>query len=162
MRLSEVKSFLSNREQFTIQLPDGTAVESHFHVTEIGETTKSFVDCGGTLRRERHVTFQLWSASDYDHRLHPEKLVKIIAMAEDALGLGDLDVQVEYQGRQTIEVYGLAVDGDILQLRPKTTDCLALEACDLPAATSKGKKQVSLNQLIATNSGACTPGGGCC
>lgn len=156
MLLSAVSAFLENRESYTIELPDGRLVPNHFHVTEIGEVTKSFVDCGGTLRRERKVSFQLWSATDYDHRLHPDKLVKIINIAKEQLGLGDLGVQVEYQGANTIEVYGLEADGDKLRLTAKATDCLALESCGLP------NKQISISNLMAGNAGACTPGGGCC
>ena len=48
-------------------------VPSHFHVTEVGKITKHFIDCGGTVRNEEVVNFQLWQADDYDHRLHPEK-----------------------------------------------------------------------------------------
>ncbi|MEL7160860.1 MAG: DUF6428 family protein [Bacteroidota bacterium] len=154
MRLSEVKSFLTNREVYHITLPDGTSVPPHFHVTEIGEVTKAFVDCGGTQRREKRASFQLWSADDYDHRLHPEKLLKIISIAECDLGLGDLEVQVEFQGKDTIQLFGLEAAGEELRLTGMATDCLARENCGVPA------KGISLNDQIAAT--ACTPGGGCC
>ena len=50
-------------------LPDGTAVPSHFHVTEVGRMQKDFIDCGGTRRRALHGQLQLLVATDYDHRL---------------------------------------------------------------------------------------------
>ncbi|MGK0335318.1 MAG: hypothetical protein ACI974_002146, partial [Paraglaciecola sp.] len=53
MLLSEIKTFLASTETLLINLPDGTPVPAHFHVTEVGEVSKTFVDCGGTLRRER-------------------------------------------------------------------------------------------------------------
>jgi len=156
MKLSQLKAFLAAKETLNIELPDGNSVPAHFHVTEVGEVSRTFVDCGGTLRRERVANLQLWSATDYDHRLHPEKLVHIVELAEKQLGLADLPVEVEYQGPDSIVRYDLeAVDGKLL-LTGKQTACLALEACGLPA-----KKSVSLSNLISS-SGACTPGGGCC
>ena len=155
MRLSEVSSFLSSRSAYTIHLPTGEAVPAHFHVTEIGLTQKSFIDCGGTPRQERRVTFQLWNADDYDHRLHPDKLIKIIDLAKRQLNLEDDEVQVEFQGAQTIELYGLTVEGDRLVLTSKATDCLAKEQCGLP------EKVVDMKNLVTTSAG-CTPGGGCC
>ncbi|MEM9929310.1 MAG: DUF6428 family protein [Bacteroidota bacterium] len=159
MTLSTIKSFLAENESILIQLPDGTSVPAHFHVTEIGEVTKNFIDCGGTLRRERKASFQLWNANDYDHRLHPEKLVKIIQLAERELGLGDLEIEVEYQGPDTIAKYGLEASANgTLQLTSTHTDCLANASCGVPVL----KKKISLNNLIAPTQDACTPGGGCC
>ncbi len=159
MTLSEIKTYLSGHDRLLLQLPDGTSVPAHFHVTEIGEVTKNFIDCGGTFRRERKANFQLWSANDYDHRLHPEKLVKIIELAEKELGLADLEVEVEYQGPDTISKYHLEPGEDgTLYLTSMHTDCLAKSNCGIPAA----KEKLSLNRLIASAPGACTPGGGCC
>ena len=50
MKLSEVKSALKSLETIGFQLPDGSLVPSHFHVTEVGKVSKHFIDCGGTLR----------------------------------------------------------------------------------------------------------------
>jgi hypothetical protein len=155
MLLSEIKTFLASTETLFINLPDGTPVPAHFHVTEVGEVSKTFVDCGGTLRRERVANFQLWNADDYDHRLHPGKLVSIIEMAEQQLGLADLDIEVEYQGEDSIVKYGLEVGNGQLHLTGKTTACLAPDACGVPE-----KKSVDLSALVS--SGVCTPGGGCC
>ena len=63
-------------------------------------------DCGGTVRKEEVVTFQLWSANDYDHRIEPQKILDIIGIAEETLGLENLEVEVEYQS-DTIGRYGL-------------------------------------------------------
>lgn len=65
MILSEVKTTLKTVNQLAFQLPNGTLVPNHFHVTEIGQITKKFIDCGGTLREENVINFQLWSANDY-------------------------------------------------------------------------------------------------
>lgn len=75
MKLSQVKAILKDVKTISFQLPDNSLVPSHFHVTEVGEITKRFIDCGGTVRKETVVNFQLWNANDYDHRLHPEKLL---------------------------------------------------------------------------------------
>ena len=92
MTLSEIKSKLQQLEQIAFQLPNGELVPSHFHVTEIGKITKHFIDCGGTLRNEEVVNFQLWNADDYDHRLHPEKLLDILTLSERVLGIEDLEI----------------------------------------------------------------------
>jgi len=156
MLLSEIKTFLSGAETLLINLPDGTRVPAHFHVTEVGEVTKKFIDCGGTLRNERVANFQLWNANDYDHRLHPGKLVSIIELAQRQLGLEDLEIEVEYQGEDSIVKYGLEARDGELHLAGKETACLALENCGLPA------KSATKITSIATSSGRCTPGGGCC
>ncbi|MGR3811324.1 DUF6428 family protein [Jiulongibacter sp. NS-SX5] len=156
MKLSEIKEHLKGLETIAFQLPDGSLVEEHFHVTEVGEVTKHFIDCGGTVRHEKVANFQLWSANDYNHRLHPEKLVKIIELSEKTLGLGDLDIEVEYQGTSIMK-FGLDFDGTNFLLTSKQTDCLAKDACGIPE-----KAKVSLVGAVTAATGGCTPGGGCC
>src|SRR5690606_36284208 len=110
MKLSEVKHHLSALDTIEFKLPTGELVPSHFHVTEIGKVDKHFIDCGGTIRSESVINFQLWNANDYNHRLHPEKLVHIIELSERKLGLHDNEIEVEYQG-DTIGKFGLEFDG---------------------------------------------------
>src|SRR4051812_10815893 len=97
MKLSEVKQALVGLDDVKFQLPDGTFVPEHFHVTEVGVIDKHFIDCGGTVRREKVANFQLWNAADFEHRLKPGKLQSIIELSEKVLGMEDLDVEVEYQ-----------------------------------------------------------------
>jgi hypothetical protein len=136
-------------------------VPEHFHVTEVGVITKNFIDCGGTIREEKVVNFQLWQAGDYDHRLAPTKLNNIIKLSEDKLGIDDqLEIEVEYQA-ETIGKYGLAFNGVHFQLTSKLTACLAEDACGIPPA----KMKVALTQLgSSTASSCCTPsdGSSCC
>ena len=80
MKLSQIKNVLSSLENVTFQLPNGTFVPEHFHVTEVGLITKNFIDCGGTVRKETVVNFQLWDANDFDHKLKPKKLLNIIQL----------------------------------------------------------------------------------
>ena len=68
MKLSEVKTILTNSKTIAFQLTDGTFVPNHFHITEVGKISKHFIDCGGTIRNEKLINFQLWNANDYDHR----------------------------------------------------------------------------------------------
>ncbi len=155
MRLTEVKEALSGLERIGFKLPNGEMVPGHFHVTEVGKVTKNFIDCGGTVRNEEVVNFQLWNADDYDHRLHPEKLVKIIELSEQTLELKDSEIEVEYQG-QTIEKFALEFDGTNFLLTSKHTDCLAKDNCGIP----ESKPKVRLSDLQSSN--ACEPGSGCC
>jgi hypothetical protein len=157
MKLSEIKSKLNQLETIAFQLPDGSLVPNHFHVTEVGKVSKHFIDCGGTVRREEVANFQLWDANDYDHRLHPEKLLHIIELSEKVLGLEDLEIEVEYQGT-TIGKYGLDHANGTFLLTQKLTDCLARDKCGIP--TEKTKR--SLSELQVKETSSCAPGSGCC
>ena len=157
MKLSEIKNQLTQMEALTFMLPDGTFVPQNFHVTEVGLITKNFIDCGGTVRKETVVNFQLWEDSrDEDHRLKPEKLLKIIGLSEKVLGIGDFEVEVEYQ-QNTIGKYELASNGAIFLLLNKQTACLASDQCGVPS--EKQKRDLS---AITVESNSCTPGGKCC
>jgi hypothetical protein len=155
MKLSEVKSALEKSETIVFELPNGSLVPNHFHVTEVGKVTKHFIDCGGTERKEDVINFQLWNANDYDHRLHPEKLLNIINLSEKVLKLDDLAIEVAYQG-QTIELFGLEFSGKNFMLTTKQTDCLAKDNCGIPA----GKVKVKLSNIQSEP--CCTPEGNCC
>jgi len=155
MKLSEIKQHLSQLETIAFQLPNGQLVPNHFHVTEVGKINKNFIDCGGTVRTENVINFQLWEANDYDHRLHPEKLVSIIELSEKVLNLEDLEIEVEYQG-STIGKYDLDFDGKNFLLTNKQTDCLAKDQCGIPSE----KPNLKVSELEKTES--CAPGSGCC
>lgn len=157
MTIEEIKYHLSNLKTIAFQLPNGNLVPNHFHVTEVGKVTKHFIDCGGTLRNEVVANFQLWEANDYDHRLHPEKLINIIELSDKLLNLGNLDIEVEYQG-ETIGKYGLDFDGANFLLTTKNTTCLAQDSCGVPQEKSK----VKLSDLQSKQSACCTPSSGCC
>jgi len=155
MTIEEIKNHLSHSKTISFKLPDGNLVPSHFHVTEVGKITKNFIDCGGVMRHEEVANFQLWEADDYDHRLHPEKLVNIIQLSQDKLNIGNLPIEVEYQG-ETIGKYGLEYDGNGFVLTVKQTDCLAKDKCGVP------QPKEFLNVLESADSNSCTPGSGCC
>lgn len=155
MKISEVKSILSRVANISFQLPNGDYVAPHFHVTEVGKVSKHFIDCGGTVRKENVANFQLWNANDYDHKLHPEKLLQIIELSEEKLALGDLPIEVEYQGT-TIEKFDLDFNGTNFILVAKQTDCLAPDQCGIP----NEKQKVNITEI--NNSNSCAPGSGCC
>ena len=155
MKLSQIKTALSTANAVNFQLPDGTWVPEHFHVTEVGIVSKHFIDCGGTVRNEKVANFQLWDANDTDHRLKPTKLLNIIALSEKVLGIEDLEVEVEYQA-DTIGKYDLDFNGRNFLLVSKQTACLASDSCGIP----QDKLKINLSETTKQN--ACTPGGGCC
>ena len=154
MLLSEFKKELKNLSRLYFELPGGELVPSHFHVTEVGSIRKNFIDCGGVIRNERKVSFQLWEADDYDHQLHPEKLMQIISIAEEKLNLQDVEIEVEYQG-QSINKYHLDFDGEKFLLLNTKTDCLAKDNCGVPASKPKVKLANVSEQQCSPNSGYC-------
>lgn len=151
MKLSQIKIILNSLNTVNFILEDGTVVPEHFHVTEVGLITKDFIDCGGTVRKETVVNFQLWDANDFDHRLKPQKLVNIIELSEKVLGIEDFEIEVEYQ-TQTVGKYDLNFNGNDFVLHNKKTTCLAQDQCGIPATKNEKVKETS----------SCSPGTGCC
>lgn len=149
MRLSQIKTLLPTLDNVAFILENGTFVPEHFHVTEIGMVTKHFIDCGGTIRTEKKVNFQLWNANDLDHRLKPAKLLNIIELSEKKLGIEDAEIEVEYQS-ETIGRYGLGFDNNTFVLTNKQTDCLAKDNCGIP------------QERLQVLDSCCTPASGCC
>ena len=155
MTINQVKDILKASDQISFRLPTGELVPAHFHVTEVGKVTKDFIDCGGVVRHEKKANFQLWEENDYDHRLHPEKLLSIIELSQQKLGIRDLEIEVEYQGA-TIGKYTLEHDGNSFLLVAMQTDCLAKDNCGIP------KTKLSLADLTVNDNKSCSPGSGCC
>jgi len=156
MKLSQVKNILKSAKAVNFLLADGTMVPEHFHVTEVGLIAKNFIDCGGTVRKETVVNFQLWDANDFEHRLKPQKLLNIIELSEKVLGIEDFDIEVEYQA-QTIGKYDLDFNGNDFVLLNKQTACLAQDQCGIPSE----KTIVRLSEMNNEPS-CCTAGGSCC
>src|SRR5690606_2293205 len=154
MKLSKIKQIMQTLNNVEFQLEKGTPVNEHFHVIEIWQVTKHFIDCGGVIRKEKAVNFQLWDANDYEHRLKPTKLLNIIKLSEEKLGIEDAEIEVEYQ-RETIGKFDLDFDGGRFILRSKQTTCLASDACGIPVE----KQRVNLSE---PNRACCTSNSGCC
>lgn len=153
MLLSEVKELLKGMDNVVFRLQDGTEVPAHFHVTEVGSVKRHFIDCGGTMRDDAFINFQLWTAADYDHRLAASKLLNIITLSEDKLGLADAEVRVEYQ-TETIGVYGIGFENNAFVLYNTQTDCLAKDACGIP--------EEKWTITAQPEQGCCSPSSGCC
>lgn len=155
MKLDDFVQALSTVDALVFVLPNGVNVPPYFHITEVGELTRHYVDCGGTKRQEVSVNFQVYTSTDYDHRLMPSKLARIVKTSTELLALPNAEIEVEYQG-QTIEKYGLEFSQGQFHLMPRKTDCLAKEVCGIPVDAKP--------EVLATVSPAscCTPGSGCC
>ena len=151
MLLSQFLLTLNQIEDFRFQTPNGEFFPPHFHITEVGMSHKHFIDCGGTERKETKVNFQLWSSDDIQHRLKPQKVIDIIRLSQQRIGVSDAEIEVEYQGI-TIEKYALGFDGSNFQLLPQQTDCLAKDNFGVPG------KQPQTNE----SSSCCDPAAGCC
>ncbi|MBW7676596.1 DUF6428 family protein [Chryseobacterium chendengshani] len=156
MKLSAIKEILPTLENVEFQLENGIMVPEHFHVTEVGQITKNFIDCGGVIRLEKVVSFQLWNADDFQHRLKPQKLLNIIQLSEEKLEIEDSEIEVEYQS-STIGKYDLEFNGRNFVLINKTTACLAQDACGIP----QEKQKLNLSNIRSQNA-ECTPNSGCC
>lgn len=153
MQLSVLKQTLDKLDKLKFQLPNGEFVPAHFHITEVGNVTRNYIDCGGTLRHENKINLQLWVACDVDHRLNPRTVLDILQLAEKQLDCSNMEVEVEYQ-QSTIGRYELAFDGVVFQLINTQTACLAPDQCGVPQ--EKPRVRVTANGL------SCNPDSGCC
>ena len=154
MKLLELKNILKTLSEISFQFENGLHIPQHFHITEVGLITKDFIDCGGVIRNEKLISFQLWHANDFNHRLKPKNILEIISIAENSIISEDLEIEVEYQN-STIGKYALSFNGENFILKSKTTNCLAEDNCGIP----NSKPKVSLSKLQDEN---CSPGSGCC
>ncbi len=158
MKLSTFVEHLQSLQELNFVLASGTPIPSHFHITEAGLSTKHFVDCGGTIRMEKAISFQLWVAGDTEHRLQASKLLSIIDIALPLFGGEDLPVEMEYQ-QDTIGRYQLDFVDNKFVLMPTFTACLAEDKCGIPS----NKLKMNLSELTTNaQSSCCSPGGGCC
>jgi hypothetical protein len=156
MKLSQLQNHLKTANQITFTLPDGSIVPPHFHITEIGRITRDFIDCGGKRRSTAVINMQILVAQDYDHRLSPEKLNRIIDLTAKGLELEDLEVRFEYQ-QMSISNFGAKVKDGVLQLTALQTACLAADECGIQQKVDKVK--VKLSELTSSS---CCDGAGCC
>jgi len=153
MILKEFKDTLTKglehpQTQLLFKLEDGTIIPPYFHITEMGIKTKNFVDCGGILRTEQYITFQIWTADDFEHRLSPVKLLEIIFKNEGLFKQPLLEIEIEYQ-TNTIGVYSLNVDptNDLTYiLKSKKTNCLAPDKCGMTQDRKVETKQPTIRQ----------------
>ncbi|MDI9355795.1 MAG: DUF6428 family protein [Chitinophagaceae bacterium] len=151
MLLSDFKNKLTTVTEVTFLKPDGTPVPKHFHITEVGQINKRFMDCGGTIRNESVISMQLWENVDFWHRLEPKKIITIINLAKDKLGIEDHEIEIEYQS-ETIGKYGVVFNNGAFNLTNKNTVCMAIDSCG--THTFEKVKQPAPS--------SCLPNSGCC
>ena len=143
MKLKEFKerlqTHINDGDELLFRLEDGTLIPPYFHITEIGMKIKHFVDCGGVIRTEQCINFQIWTADDFDHRLTPQKLLELIVKNEGLFGKTDLEVEMEYQ-TNTIGSYTLEESdypNALFTLKSKKTNCLAPDKCGVEVKTKE-------------------------
>lgn len=115
--------------------PDGQNVPPHFHLTEIGRSTKDFIDCGGTRRLVETCVLQTLVANDTDHRLSTTKFAAIAKMASVLEISENAKVEVEVQ-LETVSIFDIASvvadEGELrFRLAAKSTACLAPDRCGI-------------------------------
>jgi hypothetical protein len=154
MILNKFLEILDGVDELKFSLENGIEVPQHFHITEVGTTSKSYVDCGGKFRAEQFINFQLWFANDVEHKLTPNKLIDVINQAAEKIALPNSEIQVEYQS-DTIGKYALSFESGVFILKSKFTNCLAEDQCGI----STPKKKVNLASI---DNSSCLPGSGCC
>jgi len=154
MRISQFKAHLSTLNRLSFKLPSGEIVAPHYHITEVGKVSKSFIDCGGEYREESKISLQLFIAEDFEHRLSVAKTKAILESCEGKLALGDLEMEVEYQG-DTIEKYGLKATEGGFEMIALQTDCLAKDGCGIEKPKAK-LAELKKNQTL------CQPNSNCC
>ena len=151
MTVKELKEKLAQSpdQPVTFQLPEGSLVPAHFHITEVGFGKKTFIDCGGKIRVEGKCLIQVWVANDTEHRVDSSRLVKILDHGKPVLPSESLPVEVEYNNPSLTHMLLEQVDvreaGVFLILAHKQTDCLAKDVCGITAEND-----------------CCTPCSGCC
>ena len=151
MLLSEFQEKLNTISEVLFLKPDGSYVPRHFHITEVGQINKRFIDCGGTIRNEHVISMQLWESIDVWHRLEPKKLDTIINLSKQKLNIEDHEIEIEYQA-DTIGKYGVEFANGMFKLTTTKTACLASDQCGIPSVEN-------VKEVVQS---CCTPGGGCC
>jgi len=138
MKLNAFKELLQAHadKQFRLMLPDEHTVPVSFHITEVADVQKRFIDCGGKLHTTHTCQLQAWVGTDTEHRLMAGKMADVLTLAvrKGVLTEGlNLDIEIEYED-VTISQYpvtGFTVTEDAVTLRlsRRHTDCLAKERC---------------------------------
>lgn len=151
--------------ELRVRLPQAQ-VPQCFHITEIGQVAKDFLDCGGTRRAEAWLQLQVWVGPDHDHRLSPHKLAGILRKGV-AGGFGadrpirleceDPSAPVPVAGLYALAGFGWAGGVLVCEATPVRTTCLAMDKC-LPAHLRPGASAAAPS--AAPSAGCCGPG--CC
>lgn len=144
MKLRELKELLqaNSEKQFLLQLPNAQQVPVSFHITEVGQINKTFIDCGGKVHSQQTCQLQAWVGPDEDHRIEAGKMASILEIARSIVPNDDIDIEIEYEDTVISQypVQGATVSEDAvtLVLTTRHTDCLARELCIVPSSGGCG------------------------
>ena len=122
MKLNELKNLLeTNRDKtFSLQLPDENKIPVSFHITEVGQVNKTFIDCGGKVHSIQTCQLQAWVGDDFDSRIQAGKLADILKLAQVIVPNDDIDVEVEYEAtiisQYPIAEYSVTSDSVVFHL----------------------------------------------
>ncbi|MBS0657922.1 MAG: hypothetical protein JSR82_06715 [Verrucomicrobia bacterium] len=136
MKLHELKRALRAHPErlVRIQLPDGDSIPAAYHLTEVGQVSKVFIDCGGKVHSELRCVLQTWVGRDTEHRLRAGRFADILDLGRAVVASEEMEVEIEHGQLQAAQ-YPLRrwrLDGAgqvVLELTHKATDCLAKARC---------------------------------
>ena len=140
MKTSEFKQYLEHYADHELRfiLPDNDMVPIHAHITEAGRIDKTFVDCGGTVRKISNVTLQAWVADDIEHRLSPGKLAGVLTLPHPSSAA----MTSKWKSNSELSQFRnfrpcreRRKKSPLVPPRIKASDCLAKDVC-LPQASS--------------------------
>jgi hypothetical protein len=148
MNLAELKTLISRDPGASLRLtlPGGRTVPADFHVTEVGHSTKKFMDCGGTVRFSEACVLQVWRTDDdKDHRLNAGRLAAILELSGGVIPSDGLEVEIEYEyavvSQYPVESFKAAPGLLEFTLGNRHTDCLAREACGIDEGCCGGSSR---------------------
>jgi hypothetical protein len=157
MTLQDFISHLENHPFPQFVLPSGHVVPKHFHITEVGTTVRNYIDCGGKIRTEKNINFQLWVANDLHHSLSSNKIKQILDLSQSIIDSNYLEVEVEWQ-QESIARYGLKPHQNGFELIALHTQCKAEDHCGIPEEQMVYQSESNVNFRVKE----CKPNTGCC
>jgi hypothetical protein len=141
MTLRDLKTelLLHPAKSFRIALPEGQAVPSAFHITEVARIRKDFIDCGGRPHAAETCQLQVWIGPDAEHRLTTTKLAAVLRKTGTLFPTDDLPLEIEHECDGRLATYAIqrsesTPQAIILHAEAKHAACLAPDIC-LPAST---------------------------
>jgi Family of unknown function (DUF6428) len=172
------KEALMQHPQLTLQFQyaENKWIDASYHITEVKQAPIVAVDCGGVMNKWTEIIVQLWEpgTTNETRAMKVEKALSIIEVVEKMLPLdAEAAVKIEFGNSDfdTRQMYpgeiNIAGDNLVIDLRPATVQCKALERGGSCGTTPEGeecctpvvKQEIKLKNL-ATAAPCCEPG--CC
>jgi len=150
---TELKKLVVKAHKISFELPNGKLVPAHYTITRIGEQVSKYIDATGKIQQHKFLVLQFLPSGTYNHRLHPEKLQKLLELAEQAFDTSTSAIKVTYQAENTI-FYSIEYSDSIFKLLPDIDQSIHSEN-----QIVKSKKSTP---LIDAASGPFIPGTSCC